>query len=125
MFKPKFYKCEVCGQFLTAINDKPCVPTCCGQDMKLLVPNTEDGAFEKHIPVVKQDGNVVTVQIGEELHPMLEQHHIEWVYLFTETNGYWHSFKAGDKPICTFTLNPDEKIISVYEHCNIHGLYVK
>ena len=47
----KFLKCEVCGKIVAIVNDKPTATICCGQPMKELVPNTQDGAVEKHIPV--------------------------------------------------------------------------
>ena len=52
MKEPKFYKCAHCGNIITKIEDKGVPVFCCGQKMDELVPNTSDGAGEKHVPVV-------------------------------------------------------------------------
>ena len=51
-----------------------------------IIPNTTDGAYEKHVPVFKQSGNRVDVQIGSVIHPMLDVHYIEWIALETKMN---------------------------------------
>ena len=56
----KFLRCEVCGKIVALVNDCSSCPTkCCGEPMKEIIPNTSDGAAEKHVPVVKVDGIVV------------------------------------------------------------------
>lgn len=47
-------------------------------------PNTTEAAKEKHIPVIKQDGNDVTIIVGEVMHPMINEHYIGWVILETK-----------------------------------------
>ena len=79
-----FYRCEGCGNFVTFLGNKTaCTPKCCGETMKELTPNTTDGATEKHVPVITQDGNKVTVTVGSVEHPMLDNHYIEWIILET------------------------------------------
>jgi superoxide reductase len=96
---------------------------CCGQDMKLLVPNTVDAAAEKHVPVVSRDGENVDVVIGSVLHPALPEHHIEWIALETETQVFIKYIPVGDAPRTKFKT--DETIIATYEYCNLHGLWKK
>ena len=91
------------------------VGTCC--------PNTEDGAHEKHIPVYKVEGNIVHVEVGEVLHPMLEGHYIEWIALETNFGNQRKKLVPGAQPKADFALLPGEKVIRVIEHCNLHGLY--
>lgn len=55
--------------------------------MTELKANTSDGAGEKHVPVVQVEGSKVTVKVGEVTHPMLEEHHIAWIYLETSQGG--------------------------------------
>ena len=43
-----------------------------------------DGAKEKHVPVVKCDGNLVEVTVGEVAHPMQDVHFIEWISIETD-----------------------------------------
>ena len=119
----KFYKCKHCGKIIAIVNEKALPTICCGEPMVEMVPNTEDGAHEKHIPVYKVEGNIVHVEVGEVLHPMLEGHYIEWIALETNFGNQRKKLKPGDEPKADFALLPGEKVIRVVEHCNLHGLY--
>ena len=119
----KFYKCKHCGKIIAIVNEKPVPTICCGEPMVEMVPNTEDGAHEKHIPSYKVEGNIVHVEVGEVLHPMLEGHYIEWIALETNFGNQRKKLKPGDEPKADFALLPGEKVIRVVEHCNLHGLY--
>ena len=119
----KFYKCKHCGKIIAIVNEKPVPTICCGEAMVEMVPNTEDGAHEKHIPVYKVEGNIVHVEVGEVLHPMLEGHYIEWIALETNFGNQRKKLKPGEEPKADFALLPNEKVIRVIEHCNLHGLY--
>ena len=119
----KFYKCKHCGKIIAIVNEKGVPTICCGQPMVEIVPNTEDGAHEKHIPVYKVEGNIVHVEVGEVLHPMLEGHYIEWIALETSYGNQRKKLRPGDEPKADFALLPGEKVIRVIEHCNLHGLY--
>ena len=119
----KFYKCKHCGKIIAIVNEKPVPTICCGEPMVEMVPNTEDGAHEKHIPVYKVEGNIVHVEVGEVLHPMLEGHYIEWIALETNFGNQRKKLKPGEEPKADFALLPGEKVIRVVEHCNLHGLY--
>lgn len=122
----KFYRCEGCGNFITFMNEKSgCTPKCCGETMKELVPNTTDGATEKHVPVVEVEGNVVRVTVGSVEHPMSEAHYIQWIVLETNKGFIKHDLKTTDQPKSTFYLSEDEKVVSAYEYCNLHGLWKK
>lgn len=83
----KFFVCEHCGNLVGMIHDAGVPMMCCGQKMTALVPNTVEASGEKHKPVVKVEGNTVTVNVGSVDHPMLSEHFIEWVYVQTETVG--------------------------------------
>lgn len=119
----KFYKCKHCGKIIAVVNEKPVPTICCGEPMVELIPNTEDGAHEKHIPVFKVEGNIVHVIVGEVIHPMLEGHYIEWIAIETNLGNQRKVLKPGDEPKADFALLPGEKVIRVVEHCNLHGLY--
>ena len=121
----KFLKCEICGKIVAVVNDKPTDTVCCGQPMKELVPNTKDGAVEKHIPVYEVKDGIVHVFVGEVEHPMLENHYIEWIAVKTNFGNQRKVLKPGEKPEAFFALLPGEKVEAVLEHCNLHGLYQK
>ena len=80
----KFYKCPACGTIVASVVEN-CGPVqCCGKPMQVLEPNTVDAAVEKHVPVIKVDGNLVTVTVSSVEHPMVPEHLIEWVVLQTK-----------------------------------------
>ncbi|MCR5309720.1 MAG: desulfoferrodoxin [Bacilli bacterium] len=119
----KFYRCKRCGKIVALVKDIPVPTICCGEAMEELVPNTQDGAFEKHIPVVSVDNNVVTVKVGEVDHPMLNEHYIEWIMIQTNLGNQRKVLKPGDKSIARFALLEGEEVIKALEYCNLHGLY--
>ena len=119
----KFYKCEICGKIVAMVKETPVDTMCCGQAMRELVPGTTDGATEKHVPVYTLEGNTVKVKVGSVEHPMTDAHHIEWIAIETENGNQRKELKPGDKPEATFALVPHDKVKSVYEYCNLHGLW--
>ena len=119
----KFYKCDVCGKIVAMVKETAVDTICCGKPMRELIPGTTDGAVEKHVPVYKVDGNTVTVTVGSAEHPMEEKHHIEWIAIETENGNQRKELKPGDRPCAEFALVPYDKIKSVYEYCNLHGLW--
>ena len=96
---------------------------CCGEEMKEMVANTTDAATEKHVPVVKVDGNLVTVSVGSTTHPMEEKHYIQWISIQTEQGNQRKALKPGQAPTATFAMVPGDKFVAAYEYCNLHGLW--
>ena len=88
-----------------------------------MIPNTSDGAGEKHVPVVQVDGQTVTVTVGSVEHPMLEAHSIQWILLETKEGRQRKALKPGDKPTAVFALAPGDTAVAAYEYCNLHGLW--
>ncbi len=121
----KFFKCETCGNIITKVNDAKVPVVCCGQPMKELVPGATDGAYEKHVPAVTVEGNMVKVQIGEAEHPMLEAHYIQFIVLETKNGHQIKYLKPEEKPVAEFVLTEGDTAVAVYEYCNLHGLWVK
>ena len=91
--------------------------------MKALTPNTSDGAGEKHVPVIKKEGNLITVSVGSVEHPMLEAHYIEWIMLETKQGRQRKTLKPGEKPVAVFALTDGDEAVAAYEYCNLHGLW--
>ncbi len=118
----QFFLCEECGNLVGMIHNSGAPMTCCGQKMKELTPNTVDAAKEKHVPVVKVEGDLVTVEVGSVAHPMTEAHLIQWIYLQTEKGGQRKMLKPGEEPKAVFALH-DDKAVAAYEYCNLHGLW--
>ncbi len=118
----RFFICEHCGNLIGMIHDAGVPMMCCGQKMTKLEAGTVEASKEKHIPVVRVEGNSVKVAVGEVSHPMAEEHSILWVYLQTDRGGQRKNLKVGDAPEVTFAL-ADEKPVAVYAYCNLHGLW--
>ncbi len=121
----KFYKCSICGQIVVKIKDTKVPLVCCGKEMNEIIPNTTDAAHEKHVPVIKVEGNKVTVTVGETLHPMVDVHYIEWILLSTDKGNQRKELMPGDKPEAVFYIEKDEKVEEAYAYCNLHSLWAK
>ena len=125
MEKLKFYKCSVCGNIAIKLVDKNTQLKCCEKFMEELKANNVDAATEKHIPYVTIENNVATAVVGEIKHPMLTEHYINFI-VFHTTKGYFvKTLKPNDEPTAQYVLNDNEKLLAVYEYCNLHGLWVK
>ncbi len=119
----KYYICEHCGNIIEYVKDSGVPVMCCGQKMTEIVPGTSDGAIEKHVPVVTVSGNEVLVQVGSVEHPMVEEHYIEWIVIETEKGSQKVRLSAGDEPKAKFLLAENDRPISAYAYCNLHGLW--
>ena len=86
-----------------------------------LTPNTTDGAYEKHVPVIEQQGDHVMVKVGSVPHPMLDVHWIEWIILETASGFQRKDLKPGEAPEAEFAVT--EPVVAAYEYCNLHGLW--
>ena len=91
-----FKKCLKCNEVIYVVNGKSNI-TCCNTEMKELIPNSIDAAFEKHVPNIEVIDNKIRVSVN---HVMESDHYIEWIAQET-----------------------DNEIILSY--CNKHGLWVK
>lgn len=125
MKAPRFFKCNHCKNIIVMVEDKGAPVMCCGEKMQEMKANTSDGASEKHVPVVQVEGSKVKVSVGEVAHPMLEEHHIPWVYLHTNQGGQLKYLDHTGAPEAVFALAEGEEVIAVYEYCNLHGLWKK
>ncbi len=91
--------------------------------LKEMKANTTDGAKEKHVPVVEVKDGVCNVVVGSVLHPMTEEHLINFIIVVTTNGIYRKELTASDEPKASFALLPGEKVLEVYEYCNLHGLW--
>jgi superoxide reductase len=122
MKEQEFYICKHCGNIVAKVEDHGPAISCCGEEMMLIKANTVDAAKEKHVPVVKVEGNKITVNVGSVDHPMTKEHHIGWIYLQTEHGGHRKNPVVDGKPHAVFVVE-DDKPIAVFAYCNLHGLW--
>jgi len=153
MREVKFYRCEKCGNIVALVKSGGGTLVCCGQEMTLLKANTTDAAVEKHVPFVEKEDGKIKVTIGSVIHPMTDAHYIEWIALVTENKIELVYLKPGMEPKAEFIYNFKEDIehiiddeneivpncegqncnfvytdksqkdFTVYEYCNLHGLW--
>jgi len=120
--KQKFFVCTHCKNLIGLVENRGVPLFCCGEEMAELVPNTVDASGEKHLPEVAVSGDGIKVQVGSVLHPMTDEHLIQFIYVETENGGQRKSLKPGDEPSAEFVFVKD-KPVAVYEYCNLHGLW--
>jgi superoxide reductase len=118
----EIYKCEICGNIIEVLHEGVGALVCCGEEMKLMEEKTEDSSVEKHVPYIEKTANGVLVKVGQNQdHPMIDEHYIEWIQIFTDGVSYRKFLKPGDKPQAEFEIKADK--IEAREYCNVHGLW--
>ena len=124
--KQTILKCGICGAVAEVIVECPGYTglVCCGQPMQEEIPQTADQTKEKHVPVGEVFSKWETkVKVGSTLHPMTEEHLIEWVAVETEKGYQVQYLSAGEAPVCNFKIADGDKAVAVYAYCNLHGLW--
>lgn len=120
----KFLICEKCGNMVAVVKESGVPVMCCGQKMTELVPGAVDASVEKHVPEFTVNGNKVEVVVGNVIHPMAEEHFIEWISLQTKFGNQRKQLKPGQEPKVCFTICDGDEVEAVYAYCNLHGLWV-
>lgn len=117
----QIYKCNICGNIVEILHPGIGELVCCNEPMNLLKANTVDASHEKHVPVIEKTPRGFKVKIGSSPHPMIPEHHIEFIEILTDKRVYRKYLKPGDNPEAEFEIKSD--IISAREYCNLHGLW--
>jgi superoxide reductase len=119
----KFYICNHCKNIITYIVPSGVKVVCCGEPMTEIIPGSIDAATEKHVPVVKKDGNKVTIEVGSVAHPMTEEHYINFIAVETKQGSQIKYLKPGDAPKAEFLISDGDEYVAAYANCNLHGLW--
>ncbi len=123
MSEKKFFICEHCGNMIEMVKKSGVPVVCCGHPMTEIVANTVEASVEKHLPVASVNDGIVNVKIGSVAHPMIQEHHIEWVYLETVNGIQRKMLKVDSQPEISFAIIEDDEPVAVYAYCNLHGLW--
>lgn len=112
--------------------------------MKKITETVQSGDWkaEKHVPVlhVEENNGILNIKaiVGEEIeHPNTLEHHIGWIKLFFQPEGYKFPIEVASydfsahgeeevytKPEVAATIKTDKKgIVYAMSYCNIHGLW--
>lgn len=116
----KLYTCSHCGNIIFKAHDSGAPVTCCGEVMGEMKANVTDGAKEKHVPVLTQNGAEVTIAVGSVMHPMTEAHYIPMIAAVGEDTVVFKLPSPTGEPVLKTTL---EGKVTAYEWCNLHGLW--
>lgn len=115
------YKCQSCGHVIKIVHAGMGNLVCCGKPMIRMEEKTADVGSEKHVPVVEKTANGILVRVGSVPHPMLPEHHIEWIEVRDGDNVYVKGLHPAEKPEAEFCVANTE--VKVREYCNVHGLW--
>lgn len=119
----RFYRCRHCGNVIQKYVDSKVEVVCCGEKMQELVPNTVEASVEKHLPVITRlNESYIKIEVGSTEHPMLPEHHIDFIYLEFHDGGLFIKLKGQNKAETVVGLCHGMPV-AVYEYCNIHGLW--
>ena len=83
--------------------------------MDLLKPNTVDAAQEKHVPVVRREGDKLIVEVGSVHHPMTQEHYIPYIWVVFDNKVGRAHLTPDDEPVAEFF--PGEGPLKVYGYC--------
>ncbi len=120
------YKCAECGNIVEVTHGAGGVLVCCGKPMNLMPEKSADSATEKHVPVIEKINGGYKVTVGSTLHPMAEDHWIEWIELLADGKSYTQYLNPGDEPVAVFMVDAamiEKGSVTAREYCNKHGLW--
>ena len=119
----ELYKCTVCGNMVEVILPSIGELFCCGKPMQLLKANEQDDIAEKHLPVFVEKEDGIEVRIGTTLHPMTEEHYIQFIETIFDNKNHveLQYYKPQDMPI--LVLKEKLGLEKARAFCNLHGLW--
>ena len=119
----ELYKCEICGNVVSVLEQAPGELVCCGKPMNLIEEKTQDEGKEKHVPVIETIEGGIKVKIGSVAHPMTKEHHIKLIQIIkNEKVLFGKRLNPEDVPEVEFLgVSPDG--ITARAFCNVHGLW--
>lgn len=115
-------KCSNCEALVKIIKDCDCKDygiSCCNTSMKELKANSNDAAYEKHVPTYKIENDKIIVTVN---HVMEENHFIEWIACVTDNEEKYIYFKPNEEATAIFKY---QSPCVLYAYCNKHGLWEK
>lgn len=122
----ELYKCNVCGNIVEVIHSGAGQLVCCSLPMEQLVEQTNDDENqEKHVPIVKLEGENKTIRVGSIPHPMEKEHYIVFIEAISPDKKYLKRkyLNPSDEPKMELRANCSYDEFSARELCNIHGLW--
>ena len=116
----KIKRCEECGAIVGILKDctcEDCGIKCCGKDMRLLKPNSEEAAVEKHVPTYELIEDEIYVTVN---HVMDKDHYIEWIAVVEGNKKSVITLYPEQNAEARFKYVPGS---TIYAYCNKHGIW--
>lgn len=117
------FKCEDCDKVVMILNPGKGDLACCGSNMVKMPEQTADSSTEKHVPVIEKVDGGFNVIVGSTLHPMLDNHWIQWVELNVDGRRMFKELNPGEEAKANFSCDNNANSVSAREYCNLHGLW--
>ena len=117
------YKCKICGNIVEMVHTGEGELVCCRQPMEIQEEKNQNEGMEKHIPVVSKTEKGYLVKVGSVIHPMEENHYIEWIEIILGGKIYRKFLTSDQEPIAEFILDTKEENVIARAYCNVHGLW--
>lgn len=116
-----FYKCEICGTLIQVFNRGDGELVCCGKPMTYIQAHTpEQELKEKHVPVYISENKI---QVGSIPHPMTKEHQIQFIETVSEDKTRIVVQFLHDTDLPEMFQKSDQTNNTLYEYCNLHGLW--
>jgi len=117
------FRCEVCGHVIQVHHEGGGTLVCCNQPMVEMKEKSKEEGLEKHVPIIEFREDKIMVSVGDVLHPMEENHYIEFVELIIDEERYIQYLKPRQDPIVAFKIPDTYEKIEARAYCNVHGLW--
>ncbi|MDR0791531.1 MAG: desulfoferrodoxin [Methanomassiliicoccaceae archaeon] len=117
----EIYICALCGNVVEVECGGKGKLACCGEDMRLVIPNTMDASVEKHVPAIEKKDDGILVKVGSAAHPMADDHYIAYIDICDDGVLRRKYLKPG-MPAEAFFKGASMKAVAK-AYCNKHGLW--
>ncbi len=120
-------KCPVCGAPKASFAENENAIKTAADEVKLSEKHTPVITVVKVCGLIPEGCQDVHVKVGEIIHPMLAEHYIGIIdfYLDKEFLARTHLTPVKLNPASALHLKVISGKLSVIEHCNLHGAWIK
>lgn len=117
------YECKKCGLVIEKLSGSEEKLMCGNETFEKMIANTQDGAYEKHMPTAKYQDGKLEVFVGEVMHPMEENHYISFVQVILPHQTLRCDLTPQNEPKAVFELGNYKGKVTILSYCNCHGLW--
>ncbi len=126
--KLELYRCNICTNLVEVLSEGQGELVCCGKPMEKIETNYTDTKElnDKHLPVTEKVIDGYKIRIGSTMHPMTEEHHINFIQAVSKDEKYVKTkfLELSDEPELNIKCTCENSLWA-RALCNIHGLFKK